>query len=120
MRALVRTSGVKLTGKLAEHIDDKLRHALSRFRGRMGKVHVVIQGIAGPAGSKDVHCIVRANVPGAGDLVADGIHHEPFAAVASAVSRVSRGISRRLLSRRRDPRPAVAAPSGAVEEVAGP
>ena len=96
MKIEIRAEGVELSKRLASHIERRARFALTRFRERLGRVHVLIADTNGPRGGVDIHCKVRAEVSGVGQLVIRELHHDPFAAVSKATERISHAVARRV------------------------
>ena len=103
MKIETRAHGVELTEDLAAHIDSRLRLALTRFQGRIRRVHVLLEDVNGPRGGNDLHCKLQADLAPRGSVVIVGMHDEPFSAVARAAERASTAIARRvqLLNARR-------------------
>ena len=104
MRIETLTHGVELTPALEEHIDRRLRFALTRFGGQLRQVHLTLADVNGPRGGKDIHCKIRVDLDGRSDLVVREVQADPFAAVARAAERTSHALSRgmdRIHDRRR-------------------
>lgn len=95
MKLEMRSHGVELTSELRRHIERKLRFALTRFRQRLRRVHVLVTDVNGPRGGDDIHCKVRVELGGRGELVVREVDSDPFAAVARAIERVTRTVARR-------------------------
>ena len=96
MNLEIRARGVELSDDLKEHIDRSFRFAITRFGERIQRVRVVLHDVNGPRGGEDIHCKVRVNLVGPGEVIVDEISLDPFVAVARASERVSQSIARRL------------------------
>ena len=96
MRLFIRAKGVELTRELRDHIEKRLRFAMSRFGERIRRVRVRLTDINGPRGGEDIECSIRATLAPRGVLTIDEIHSDPYAAVALASDRAGHRLSRHL------------------------
>lgn len=97
----LKDSGVIRPQELPEHIDRRLRFALSRFTGRIGRIVVFLHDHNGPKGGVDKVCRVLVKARECGMIMAAGADSNWFAAVDRAMDRISRSVARQV-ARRRD------------------
>ncbi len=81
---------------LEDHIERRLRFALSRFRGRIVKVFVFLQDLNGPRGGIDKVCRVLVKTRGSGIVVAAVIDSAWEAAVDRATTRIGHSVARQI------------------------
>lgn len=86
---------------LPEHIDRRLRFALSRFGDRIERVVVFLKDHNGPKGGIDKVCRILVKVRGCGITIAAVIDSEWIAAVDRATTRIGHTVSRELDRARR-------------------
>lgn len=103
MKLSMRAKGLRLTGKLREHVERRLHFALGRFSDRVRGVSVLLEDVNGPRGGLDTRCKIRARLAPSGTVVVEETRLHAFSAVALAADRAGRLMSRRLerLGRRR-------------------
>jgi ribosome-associated translation inhibitor RaiA len=94
--------GVKyeLGEELERYIERRLRFALGRFAGRIGRVLVRLSDVNGPRGGVDKRCRIAVALIPRGMVRVEAAGHDPFAVVALAAKRAGRSL-RRTLGRRR-------------------
>jgi ribosome-associated translation inhibitor RaiA len=107
MKLELRTRGVELTEQLRNHVELRLRFALTRFGERLSRVYVLIADVNGPKGGRDIQCKVRAELASHGEVLIREVNEDPFAAVARATDRAAFAVSRQLkrITARRRGRP---------------
>lgn len=108
MNIELHTQGIAPTEQLKDHIERRLRFALTRFGRKLRRVHVTLSDQNGPKGGFDTQCKVRAELSDAGPIVIQQVHRDAFSAVARAADRISHAVGRqmeRLNDRRRGRNP---------------
>ena len=105
----LRTRHVELTDDLRNHVDRRLRFALTRFGSRIRRLSVGLTDVNGPRGGVDIQCRVQAVLASGDTLVVRAVRTDPFTAVAGASERIAHTIMRRL-DRRKDARRGRATP----------
>ena len=96
MRLDLRTKHVELTEDLRNHVDRRLRFALTRFGSRIRRLSVGLTDVNGPKGGVDIQCRVQADLASGETLVVREVRADPFTAVAGASERIAHSITRRL------------------------
>lgn len=94
MKLELRSKGVKLSKKLKQHIEKRVRLTLDRFGDRVGLVHVQLTDVPGSKSHHDIECQIRAQLAGMGSVVIQDLRRNPFSAVAGATARISRSVAR--------------------------
>ena len=107
----LKDRGVRRPHDLPDHIERRLRFALSRFGSRIEKIVVFLEDPNGPRGGIDKVCRILVKTRGCGVVIASGKLSEWFTAVDQAASRISRAVARQII-RRRDRQHPVTGPSG--------
>jgi putative sigma-54 modulation protein len=97
----LKDSGVSRPKDLPDHIERRLRFALSRFAGRIEKIVVFLHDHNGPKGGVDKVCRVLVKARGCGMIMAAVADTEWVAAVDRATTRIGRSVARQI-ERRRD------------------
>jgi ribosome-associated translation inhibitor RaiA len=97
MRLLIRTQGIDLTEQLCEHIQNRVRFALSRLGQNVQLVHVHLRDENGPRGGVAERCTLRTQVAGR-DLIIERTHSDIRTAVSVASDRLG-DAARRALAR---------------------
>jgi ribosomal subunit interface protein len=88
MDFITRTQGVSMDQSLRTFVDERLEHALGRFRHLVGGVDVHISDENGPRGGEALRCRVVVDVRREGALVVEETRADPFTAVAHAMDRI--------------------------------
>lgn len=83
-----RTQGVHLDQSLRTFLDERLEHALGRFRHLVGGVDVQISDENGPRGGEALRCRIVVDMRRAGALVIEETRADPFTAIAHAMDRI--------------------------------
>ena len=105
MQLKMRGVNYGLDDMLKDHIERRLRFALGRFAGRIGRVMVRLSDVNGPRGGVDKRCqIVVALVP-RGVVMVEGSGDDAFALIADTAKRAGRAVRRELERRRRGRNP---------------
>jgi len=94
-----RTQGLHVDQPLRAFLDERIEHALGRFRHLIGGIDVRLSDENGPRGGDALRCRVVVDMRGEGALVVEETRADPFTAVAHAMDRLHTGI-RRLANRR--------------------
>ena len=88
MDFITRTQGVSMDQSLRAFVDERLEHALGRFRHMVGGVDVHISDENGPRGGEALRCRVVVDMRREGALVVEETRADPFTAVAHAMERI--------------------------------
>ena len=96
----LKDKGVIRPKDLPDHIERRLRFALSRFAVRIEKIVVFLEDHDGPKGGIDKVCRVLVKVRGCGVVMAVVADTDWVAAVDRAISRVGRSVGRQIERRR--------------------
>ena len=99
----LKDSGVIRPKKLPDHIERRLRLALSRFAGRIEKIVVFLHDHNGAKGGIDKVCRVLVKARGCGIIMAAVTDADWIAAVDRATTRIGRSVARQI-ARHRDSR----------------
>ena len=91
-----RTQGIALTDELATHIDRQVRFALTRFAGRITRIHVQVENTEGPTQGALKECRIRVGLRSRGSLVVKEHDQDVFSAVARAADRLGHAVARHL------------------------
>jgi ribosomal subunit interface protein len=97
MRLTIHAQGIDLNATLREHIQMRLRTALSRFAPKIGRVDVHLRDENGPRGGVAERCLLRARL-GSRNLVVTRTREDIIAAVNDASDRLA-DAARRALAR---------------------
>ena len=100
MRLEVRTRTGKLSRRLAQQAQRRLRFALARFGHRVSRVIALLSDQNGPRGGIDQHCRITLALTPGGKLVTEATDIDMLAAVGRAADRMARRV-RDAIDRRR-------------------
>lgn len=87
---------VKLSERLRDHIERRVRFALERLARPIRKVHVQLRDLNGPRGGLDKSCQVRVALAPAATIVVEHRSASAYAAVDSALDRAAISMVRRI------------------------
>jgi len=90
----LKDSGVRRPKDLPDHIERRLRFALSRFSGRIGKIFVFLHDRNGPRGGVDKLCRILVKVRGCGVVVASVADSDWVTSVDRATTRIGQTVAR--------------------------
>jgi putative sigma-54 modulation protein len=117
----MKAAGGKPAPELTAHVERRLRFALTRFNGRIGRVNVFLADQNGPRGGIDKTCRIVVRLRDGGDVVAEVSDVDWEVAVDRATTRIGHSTGRELARRRTgrrigrpEPRPAGDAPGAAA------
>lgn len=99
MRMTIHTQGIEVTPDMREHIQMRLRLALSRFGSKIGRLDVHLSDENGPRGGVAERCLLVARLGGR-NLVVARTHEDILAAVNDASARLADAASRALARER--------------------
>lgn len=116
MKWLLKHQGTPHPANLPDHIDRRLRFALSRFGDRVDRVIVFLQDSNGPKGGVDKVVRILAKVQGCGAIMATVADSEWMAAVDRATTRIGHTLSRQI-GRLRDRRIEAYRTAAAVDSI---
>jgi hypothetical protein len=97
----LKNKGARRPKDLPEHIERRLRFALSRFGERIQKTVVFLQDHNGPKGGIDKVCRILVKTRGHGMIVAAVIDSDWIVAVDRATTRIGHNVARQI-ARQRD------------------
>lgn len=97
----LKDKGARRPKDLPDHIERRLRFALSRFGERIQKTVVFLQDHNGPKGGVDKVCRILVKTRGCGMVVAAVIDSNWIAAVDRATTRIGHNVARQI-ARQRD------------------
>lgn len=100
MRLVVRTRTGKLSLRLEELVERRLRFALARFSNRVSRVAICLADQNGPRGGIDQHCQIALSLVPKGKIIAEATDVDMLTAVGRAAERVARQV-RDALDRKR-------------------
>lgn len=95
MRLTIHAQGIDMTANLREHIQLRLRTALSRFASKIGHVDVHLRDENGPRGGIAERCLLRAQLGGR-NIVVTRTRENIIAAVNDASERLTDAVRRTL------------------------
>lgn len=95
MQIETRTHGFELTQGLSEHVQRRLRFALGRIGGRVQRAVVRLSDVNASRGGIDKRCRLQLQLPGQPDVVIEDTRSDLYAAIAAAVERAARTLTRR-------------------------
>jgi ribosome-associated translation inhibitor RaiA len=101
MELNIRGVNYELGHEMEEYIGHRLRFALGRFAGRVGRVTVRLSDVNGPRGGIDKRCRIVASLVPRGMVMVEGSGDDPFALIAGTAKRAGRAVRRELERRRR-------------------
>ncbi len=113
----LKDKGVIRPKDLPDHIERRLRFALSRFAVRIEKIVVFLHDHNGPKGGIDKVCRVLVKVRGCGMIMAAIADTDWIAAADRAISRVGRSVARQIDRRRSRQAAATRSPPRFAESV---
>jgi len=87
---------VKVSERLREYIERRVRFALERLAMPIRKVHVQLRDLNGPRGGVDKSCQVRIALAPAATLVVEHRSSSAYAAIDSALKKAAMSIVRRI------------------------
>lgn len=96
MRVDLRFRGVSGSERLRQHTARRIAFGLGRYASELSAVMVRFGDVNGPRGGVDQRCHVTVSGPRLGEVQAETMGADPFAAVSFAVERVARATGRRL------------------------
>jgi len=85
-----------VTYSLREHVNKRLKFALSTFNEYILKVVVRLSDINGPKGGIDQHCHLQIVLKGLPDVVIEDTEESLYAAVDNASQRASQAVVRKI------------------------
>lgn len=88
----IRGEKYAVSEELETYIERRLRFALGRFDGHIGRVSVRISDINGPRGGVDKRCRIEVSLIPRGVVRVKGLDRDPFALVAIVAKRAGRGV----------------------------
>lgn len=88
--------GVEVDRATRERVERRLRFALGRVAGRVGRVTVRLVDVNGPRGGEDKRCHVTAEMPGQPPAVVCAAGADLDAVIDRAADRAGQAVFRRL------------------------
>ncbi len=99
MQIKIQAQSFSLTSALQDHVQRRLRFALTSGADHIQRVMVRLSDINGPRGGQDKRCHIQVVLKGMPDVVIDDTESDLYAAISRAVARASRSVARRLRRR---------------------
>lgn len=87
---------VKVSARLRDYIQRRVRFALERLARAIRRVHVQLRDLNGPRGGVDKSCQVRIALATAATLVVEHRSASAYAAIDSAMDKAAMSIVRRI------------------------
>ena len=103
MQLTLTSRNVQINPELKAWIDSRLRFALGRFNGSIGRVKATLADANGPRGGLDKQVQLEAGLLPRGRAIVEVVDNDMEAAVSRAAERLARRV-RDVLERRRDTR----------------
>ena len=100
MRIEVRGRHLAETADLQRHVERRLRFALGRFSGAVGRVTVRVEDVNGPRGGVDKRCRLVVALAPHGELIIEDEDADVRALLDRSADRAGRAVERRLGRRR--------------------
>jgi len=100
MRTFIASDNFSLSASLKNHIERRLRFALSLGEQHISRINVRLSDINGPRGGVDKCCQLQVVVKGMSDVIVKDIEADMYAAIDRAANRAGRTIIRRISKRR--------------------
>lgn len=92
----LHSSNVEWTQELKDHLERRLRFALSRFAPKISKVNIYVADHNGPKGGIDKSCQIIVQIPGLTNVVAKTVDTEWIACIDRATTRIGQNVRRAL------------------------
>jgi len=92
----LQSRDLMVTYSLREHVNKRLKFALSTFNEYILKVVVRLSDINGPKGGIDQHCHLHVVLKGLPDVVIEDTEENLYTAVDSATQRASQAVDRKI------------------------
>jgi len=99
MQIKIQAQSFSLTSALQDHIQRRLRFALTSGANHIQRVMVRLSDINGPRGGQDKRCHIQVVLKGMPDVVTDDTESNLYAAISRAIGRANRSVARRLRRR---------------------
>ncbi|MEZ5739541.1 MAG: ribosome-associated translation inhibitor RaiA [Burkholderiaceae bacterium] len=94
MQIEIQARDFPLTAALRDHVEKRLRFALSRFSDRVQRVAVRLSDVNGPRGGQDKNCHLHVRLRGLPDIVVRNTESDLYVAVDRASGRAGRALRR--------------------------
>jgi putative sigma-54 modulation protein len=96
MEMVVRGHGIEINDALSNFCRRIVAGSLSRLRGGIRRVRVLLEDVNGPRGGVDKHCRLVVALSDGRSLVVDSAAGDVYGAVALATHRAKQNVARRL------------------------
>lgn len=100
MQIIIKAREFSLTDTLRDHVERRLRFALTVGDKQIQRVVVRLSDINGPRGGLDKCCNLQVVLAGLNDVVVEDIETDLYVAIDRAVNRAGKTVRRRLTRRR--------------------
>jgi ribosomal subunit interface protein len=100
MRVRIQAREFTLTDALREHVERRIRFALTRFGPRLLQVSVRLEDVNGPRGGEDKRCTVQVSVTRQPQVVVEETAADMYEAIDRAAARTERTVERKLARER--------------------
>lgn len=114
MRIDIQGRGFQLTAPLLEHIERRLRFALTRTSGRIKRVLVRLGDATGPRGGEDKFCRIEVVLEDAPAVLIEDAGADLYAVIDRAAERAGRNVAKRVERLRENARLAVPQPPASL------
>lgn len=94
MTLSIRSRGMTLTPELLDHVERRMRFALSRFGDRLHWVAVRVEERNRPRGGVDQRCTIQLRVARSRPLLVEAVDSNLYAAIVRAAARAGRTTAR--------------------------
>ena len=98
--------GLSVTSAIREHVDKRIRFALSRIGHRLRRIDVRLSDLNGPRGGMDKRCLIEVRINRHPPVVVTDVQSDLYSSIDRASARAGRTVMRRLALDNRRQRPA--------------
>lgn len=98
--------GFSITHAIREHVEKRIRFALSRIGHRLKRVDVRLSDLNGPRGGVDKRCLIEVRINRHPPVIVTDVQSDLYTCVDRACARARRTVMRRLALDNRRHRPA--------------
>lgn len=113
MRIDIQGRGVSLTAPLLDHVQQRLRFALTRSGDRIKRVVVRLGDTNGPRGGEDKFCRIQVVLDHAPPVLIEDAGADLYAVIDRAAERAGRNVAKHVERRRENARLAMPQPPAA-------
>jgi ribosomal subunit interface protein len=92
----IHSHGFSITHAIREHVDKRIRFALSRISHRLRRVDVRLSDLNGPRGGVDKRCLIEVRINRHPPVIVTDVQSDLYTCVDRASARAQRTVMRRL------------------------